>query len=212
MLPRLISTNWKIASTRSFHRSTPDIRPHNTDRVSNPFTKQVRVRHLKSLRILIGQSLHCNVEHKNAKKHKYYNRVRVNHYPLTVAGRDSHIIELGDFFTLDTQVYPMLNGIYYKTKRAEIVNIEKRDKSKETPKVLKPGMRQIILSEREKWRYLVTLSITVTKKYFFRRIMHSDIPKKGQAAFELMIRLCPAEKRSQHYFDKDLRPIKISKS
>ena len=176
------------STPRSFHGNSPDFIPRNEQTVSS-YEKTVRVGWLTCMRRVIKKSLRCDMHHKNAREELYYLRVKCNGVLLTRNQLDTSIIEIGDFFTFDSRVFDMVNGIYCKTTRAEVLEIKKRDRSLDPTDIIRRGEKRKVKGMSAKWRFEVKMRITVTTELFFRRILYSDLPKKGYEAFQVMLQL-----------------------
>ncbi|KAI6652161.1 hypothetical protein LOD99_7178 [Oopsacas minuta] len=180
----------RILPSWNYHTNSPNFdSPRNEEFVSSSYEKIVRIGWLVCLRRVIKKSLGCDMNHKNACDGLHYLRVKYNGSNLTRNTLDTTRLEIGDLFTLDSPVYDMLDGISYNTKKAEVIEITKRNRSLEPPEILRRGAKRRIKGMRAKWRFEVRMKITITTKQFFRRIQYSDLPKKGIEAFNVMLQL-----------------------
>ena len=176
------------AIPRPFHGNSPEFTPRNEETVTSS-EKIVRIGWLACMRRVIKKSLWCDMHHRNAVDGLHYLRVKCNGVMLTRNQLDTSLIEVGDFFTLDSRVFDMVDGIYYNTNKAEVVEIKKRDRTLDPTVIIRRGEKRKVKGLRAKWRFEVRMKITVLTKLFYRRILYSDLPKKGSEAFQLMLQL-----------------------
>ena len=182
--------NRRIILSRTFHGNSPNFdTPRNEETVTS-HEDIVRVGWLVCMKRVIRKSLGCDMNHQNACDGLHYLRVKYNGGFITRDELDKSCIRVGDSFTVDGAVKIMTDGIFYKIRKAEVMEITKRDRSIESTEILRRGAKRRIKGLREKWRFEVKMKITMTTKSFYRRVMYSDLPKKGIEAFKVMLDNC----------------------
>ena len=173
---------------RPYHANSPSFTPRNEETTSS-LEKIVRIGWLTGMRRIIKKTLWCDMHHEEAVEGLHYLRVKCNGAMLTRDQLDNSRIEVGDFFTVDSRVYDMVDGIYYKVNKAEVMEIKKRDRSLDPVDIIRRGEKRKVKGLAAKWRFEVKMKITTTTKLFYRKIMYSDMPKKGSEAFQVMLQL-----------------------
>lgn len=182
--------NRRILLAQTFHGNSPNFdTPRNEETVTS-YEDTVRVGWLVCMKRVIKKSLKCDMNHKDAVDGLHYLRVKYNGGFLTRDNLDKSCIRVGDSFSVDGAVIPMTDGIFYKIRKAEVMEITKRDRSIEPTVILRRGAKPRVKGLKEKWRFEVKLKMTITTKKFFRRVMYSDLPKKGIEAFKVMLDHC----------------------
>ena len=180
----------RILPFQTFHGNSPNFdTPRNEESVTS-YEDTVHVGWLVCMKRVIKKSLRCDMNHENACDGLHYLRVKYNGGFITRDDLDKSCIRVGDYFTVDGAVNVMTDGIFYKIRKAEVMEITKRDRSIDPTEVLRRGAKRRIKGMKEKWRFEVKMKITVTTKSYFRRVMYSDLPKKGSEAFKVMLDHC----------------------